>query len=97
MGILTHISGTTWTLEYQTNGATDIRAIIQRADGGPFHINNLTFISGIPPFFKVWKIEGQPCSAGFTMPDTTANNMEMVGWTDNVGSAFTWQFDFIDL
>jgi len=86
---LTEISTGVWTCEATLN-ASDYRVTIQLPSEAPFRIMSYSIIVGSWGAFRIWKAVGGTCEAGFGAFDWSANDMEMVGWTNS--TPFTVQF-----
>jgi len=90
---LTEISTGVWTCEATLN-ASDYRVTIQLPSEAPFRIMSYSIIVGSWGAFRIWKAVSGTCEAGFGAFDWSANDMEMVGWTNS--TPFTVQFTIAD-
>jgi len=86
---LTEISSGTWECEATLNAA-DYRVTIQLTGAAPFTVTGFVIVVGTWGAFRIWKPVGSACDAGFAGFDWSANNMEMVGWTNT--TPFTVRF-----
>jgi len=86
---LTEISSGTWECEATLNAA-DYRVTIQLTGAAPFTVTGFVIVVGTWGAFRIWKPVGSACDAGFAGFNWSANNMEMVGWTNT--TPFTVRF-----
>lgn len=97
---LTHISGTTWSIETTHRATPDEAWTIKAVGDAVFRLANINHVAGFPllPIAAGWKLEDNTCGAALiaSAPSLATTNLKEWGytWSDGTG-VHTTEFDMI--